>query len=85
MAQDPDRLRARHVDRDLAAVRLVRVSFAKGADSIKWAACNVGFLGDLPAPTPRAVLADAIAGGCYPAAPGGTPITATLTNAVATY
>ena len=62
------------------------VSFAKGADSIKWGAYNVGFLGDLPGADAKGGPGQmTIAGGCYPAAPGGTPITATLTNAVATY
>ena len=62
------------------------VSFAKGADSIKWGAANVGFLGDLPNADAKGGAGQmTIAGGCYPAAPGGTPITATLINTVATY
>ena len=62
------------------------VSFAKGADSIKWGAYNVGFLGDLPKADAKGGPGTmTIAGGCYPAAAGGTPITATLINTVASY
>ena len=60
-------------------------SFVKGADSIKWGAYNVGFLADLPGADAKGGAAQmTIAGSAYPVA-GGTPITATLVNQVATY
>ena len=62
------------------------VSFAKGADSLKLGAYNVGFLADLPGADAKGGAAQmTVAGSAYPATPGGTPITATLTNTVATY
>ena len=62
------------------------VTFAKGADSIKWGAYEVGFLADLPGADAKGGAAQmTVAGSAYPATPGGTPLTATLTNAVASY
>ena len=62
------------------------MTFAKGADSIKWGAYNVGFLADLPGADAKGGPGTmTVAGGCYPATPGGTPITATLVNQVASY
>jgi hypothetical protein len=62
------------------------MTFAKGADSLKFGAYNVGFLADLPGADAKGGAAQmTVAGSAYPAAAGGTPITATLTNAVASY
>jgi hypothetical protein len=62
------------------------VTFAKGTDSLKLGATNVGFLADLPGSDAKGGPGQmSIAGGCYPAAAGGTPLTATLTNQVVSY
>jgi hypothetical protein len=62
------------------------MTFAKGADSIKFGAYQVGFLADLPGADAKGGGAQmTVAGSAYPATPGGTPITATLTNTVASY
>jgi hypothetical protein len=62
------------------------VKFAKGADSLEFAAPNVAFLADLPGADAKGGPATmTIAGSAYPVSAGGTPITATLTNTVASY
>jgi hypothetical protein len=62
------------------------VKFAKGADSLDIAASNVGFLADLPGADAKGGPGQmSIAGGCYPAAAGGTPLTAVLINTVPSY
>ncbi len=62
------------------------VTFAKGADSLKISASTVGFLADLPGADAKGGPGQmTIAGGCYPAAAGGTPLTAVLTNTVVSY
>jgi hypothetical protein len=62
------------------------VKFVKGADSLEFSCLNVGFLGDLPNVDAKGGAGQmTIAGGCYPAAANGTPLTAVLINTVATY
>jgi len=64
----------------------LEVTFVKGADSLKLAASNVGFLADLPGADAKGGPGQmSIAGGCYPAAAGGTPLTAVLINTVPSY
>jgi hypothetical protein len=62
------------------------VKFIKGADSLDLACLNCAFLADLPGADAKGGPGQmSLVGSCYPAAAGGTPITATLINTVASY